>query len=186
VQRVRALWVFVPVLGAPLLHAPVLTWDLLPALRRPLDGGATLRGRRLLGDNKTWRGAIVMVAGVVAATALLSLWPWYWHHLPGGIRAAGPWAFGALLGVGTVLGELPNSFLKRQLDIAPGTRRSSAPGVLLSLYDQGDFVLVVWVLLLPLWAMSPGQALVIFAVVSVLHLAINVGAYAIGARTTPL
>jgi hypothetical protein len=48
-----ALWLFLAVLGAPLLHAPVLTWDLLRPLKRPLDGGATFRGRRVLGDNKT-------------------------------------------------------------------------------------------------------------------------------------
>ena len=54
-----ALWVFVPVLGAPALHAPVLTFDLLKPLKRPLDFGATIGGRRVFGDNKTWRGAIV-------------------------------------------------------------------------------------------------------------------------------
>ena len=61
-----ALWLFLPVLGAPLLHAPVLRWDLLPALGRPLDGGAHVGGRRILGDNKTWRGALCMTAGVGA------------------------------------------------------------------------------------------------------------------------
>lgn len=43
------LWLFLPALGAPLVHAPVLRFNLLPALRRPIDGGRTLRGRRLLG-----------------------------------------------------------------------------------------------------------------------------------------
>ena len=61
-----ALWLFLAVLGAPLLHAPVLRWNLLPALARPLDGGRRWRGRRLLGDNKTWRGALCMTAGVRA------------------------------------------------------------------------------------------------------------------------
>ena len=43
-------WVFLPAIGAPLAHAPVLRWDLAPALRRPIS-------RRLFGQNKTWRGA---------------------------------------------------------------------------------------------------------------------------------
>jgi CDP-diglyceride synthetase len=181
-----ALWVFVPVLGAPVLHAPVLTFDLLPGLGRPLDFGATLGGRRVFGDNKTWRGAIVMLVGVVAAAALLSLWPWYWHHLPDGIRDAGPWIYGVLLGLGVVLGELPNSFLKRRLGIAPGAQRRSLGGTLLSLYDQGDFVLAIWVLLLPIWTMSVGQAVVAFVVVTAVHLVINVVGYAVGARTAPI
>jgi hypothetical protein len=74
---VTALWLFLAVLGAPLLHAPVLRWNLLPALARPLDGGRRWHGRRLLGDNKTWRGALCMTAGVVLATLALWQWPWW-------------------------------------------------------------------------------------------------------------
>jgi hypothetical protein len=91
-----------------------------------------------------------------------------------------------LLGLGTVLGELPNSFLKRRLDIAPGTQRRSLGGALLSLYDQADFVLAIWVLLLPIWTMSVTQAAIAFAVVTAVHLAINVVGYAVGARTAPI
>jgi hypothetical protein len=36
---VSAVWIFLPVLGSALLHAPVLALDLFPALKRPLDGG---------------------------------------------------------------------------------------------------------------------------------------------------
>jgi CDP-diglyceride synthetase len=181
-----ALWVFVPVLGAPIAHAPVLTFDLLRGLKRPLDLEATIRGTRLFGDNKTWRGAIVMLTGVVAAAALLSLWPWYWHKLPDGMQDAGPWLYGLLLGLGVVLGELPNSFLKRRLGIAPGTQRRSPGGWLLSLYDQADFVLAIWVLLLPIWTMSVAEAAIAVAVVTAVHLVINVVGYAVGARTAPI
>ncbi|MBX5469611.1 MAG: CDP-archaeol synthase, partial [Thermoleophilaceae bacterium] len=116
----RSLLVFVPVLGAPLLHAPVLALDLFPRLKRPLDMGARVRGRRVFGDNKTVRGALFMIGGVVAAALLLSLWPTYWHALPGAVRDAGPLPLGLLIGLGVVVGELPNSFAKRQLGVAPG------------------------------------------------------------------
>jgi CDP-archaeol synthase len=181
-----ALWVFVPVLGAAVLHAPVLTFDLFQSLKRPLDLGATFRGRRLFGDNKTWRGALFMTGGVVVAAALLSLWPWYWHKLPDGIQDAGPWVYGLLLGVSVVVGELPNSFLKRQLGIQPGAQRRDALGIALSIFDQADFVLVAWLLLLPLWTMSLGQAVIVFAVVAAVHMVINVIGFAIGARSSPL
>ena len=181
-----ALWVFVPVLGAAILHAPVLTFDLFRPLKRPLDFGATFRGRRVFGDNKTGRGALFMTAGVVAAAVLLSLWPWYWHKLPDGIQDAGPWLYGLLLGVSVVVGELPNSFLKRQLGIQPGAQRRGPLGVAISIFDQADFVLVAWVLLLPLWTMSVGQAAIVFAVVAAVHMVINLIGYAIGARSAPI
>jgi CDP-diglyceride synthetase len=180
---VSALWVFVPVLGAAVVHGPVLALDLLPRLKRPLDLGATLRGRPLFGANKTWRGALFMTAGVMVAAALLSLWPWYWHKLPDGIRSAGPWLYGLLLGLGVVLGELPNSFAKRQLDIAPGSQRGGPAGLASSIFDQADFVPAVWLLLLPIWTMSVGQAALAFVVVAAVHTVVNLVGYAIGARS---
>jgi len=88
---------------------------------RPLDGGLTVRGRRLLGDNKTLRGFLVMVPATAASFAFVSsargcpacagLWP----LSPAEYAVLGAWA-----AFGFMLGELPNSFVKRQLDIGPG------------------------------------------------------------------
>jgi len=164
----------------------VLALDLMKPLKRPMDFGASFRGRRLFGDNKTWRGALVVTAGVTVTVLLLSRWDVWWRALPAGIRAAPPLLYGLLLGIGVVLGELPNSFLKRRLGIAPGAQRRTLGGVLLSVYDQADFVPVVWVLLLPLWVMKPWEAALVFAVVAGVHLAVNVVGYAIGARATPV
>lgn len=178
----EALWVFLPLTGSFLAHAPVLRFGLLQPLARPLDGGATLRGRRIFGENKTWRGALTMGAGVVLMTLVLSRLPEYWSKLPLPIQRSGPLLFGCLLGLGTVLGELPNSFLKRQLDIPPGAQRRSIAGTALSILDQGDFVPGVWLLLSPIWLMSPAQAAAAFLLVVVVHLAFNRIGYAIGAR----
>jgi hypothetical protein len=100
------VWVIAPVLGAYLAHAPVLRFDLLRQLARPIDGGATLRSRRVFGDNKTWRGAIVMSAGVLTATLLLSLWPACYRQWPANLRSHLV-LFGLLLALGFVAGELP-------------------------------------------------------------------------------
>jgi CDP-2,3-bis-(O-geranylgeranyl)-sn-glycerol synthase len=177
------LWVIAPVLGAYLAHAPVLRFDLLRQLARPIDGGATLRGRRVFGDNKTWRGAIVMSAGVLMATLLLSLWPTCYCQWPANVRSHRV-LFGLLLALGFVAGELPNSFIKRQFGIEPGGRRISPSGIVLSIFDQADFVPGVWLTLAPLWLMSAVQALVVFVVAVIGHSIINVLGYAIGARKT--
>jgi CDP-2,3-bis-(O-geranylgeranyl)-sn-glycerol synthase len=183
---VDAVWVFLPVLGALIPHAPVLRLDLFPSLARPLDMGAWGGGRRVFGDNKTWRGALVMFTGTLVAAVLLTRWPPFRDRLPDDVRHASPVAYGALLGAGVVLGELPNSFLKRRLGIEPGRRRQSALGLALILYDQGDFVVGSWLTLLPIWTMPPLGALLAFCAVASVHFAINVIGYAIGARTSPI
>jgi CDP-diglyceride synthetase len=178
----RGPWVLLPVLGAPVAHGPVLARDWFSRLARPLDFGLTLRGRRVFGDNKTWRGVVVMSAGTVGASVALHRSAWFRERLPAELRDAGPWRYGPLLGVAVVGGELPNSFLKRQLGIAPGGRRWTPAGVTLVAFDQVDFVLGVWLALLPLWRMPAAQLAKALALVAGVHMSINVIGYAIGAR----
>jgi len=180
----EALWVFLPVLGAYLAHAPVLTHNLWPGFARPIDAGATWRGRRLLGANKTWRGLVVMFAGVVAVALLLSFLPAYWERVPDDIQKAGRGWFALLLGLGFAVAELPNSFLKRQLDINPGTRVLSPLGIGFVVLDQCDFVFGIWLALTPIWVMSLTQAAWALGAATAVHMVINVIGYAIGARTT--
>ncbi|HEX8855162.1 MAG TPA: CDP-archaeol synthase [Thermoleophilaceae bacterium] len=180
----RSLLVFVPVLGAPILHAPVLALDVLPGLKRPLDFGASWRGRRIFGGNKTWRGALFMVAGVLIAALALWQWPAYRHALPDDIENASPALIGVVIGLGVVLGELPNSFAKRRLDIGPGRRASGLWGVALSVWDQADFVPLVALLLLPIWQIPFEDLLLAIVVVGGVHFGINLIGYAIGARKT--
>jgi CDP-archaeol synthase len=177
----RAPWVFLPVLGAPLAHAPVLRLDLLRGLKRPIDGGTGV-----FGDNKTWRGAVVMFAGAFAATQALWRVAPYRARLPAELATAPPAAVGAALGVGVVAGELPNSFLKRRLGIAPGSRRRTPFGIALSIYDQADWVPLTALLLRPAYRMPPRDVASAFAVVAAVHVPINLIGYALGARRTPL
>jgi hypothetical protein len=172
-------WVFLPVLGGPLLHAPVLRWDLLAPLKRPIK-------RNLFGQNKTWRGAIVMTAGPTAAAAALHRSPGYRRRLPAAVADANPLLVGALLGLATWTGELPNSFVKRRLGIPPSAQRRSPLGVAISVFDQADWVPAAWLLLAPVWRMSPHEAARTFALVAAVHVPINVIDYAIGARSSAI
>jgi hypothetical protein len=182
----RPGWAFLPALGGALAHAPVLRYDLLPSLKRPLDLGAAPGGKRLLGDNKTVRGALMMAGGTLAGALALHRLPAYRGRLPPELRAAGPLRHGALLGAAVVLGELPNSIVKRRLGIGPGERAPSPFGVVLAIHDQADFVFGAWPLLLPVWRMSARQLAEAFAVVAGVHLAVNLAGYALGARQSPL
>ena len=175
----RAEWVFLPVVGMPVAHGPVLSLDLLRALKRPIHA-------RAFGANKTWRGALVMGGGTFLAALALDRVPAYRERLPPEVRAAGPVRVGALLGLAVVAGELPNSFVKRRLGIAPGAQRRTLAGYAISLYDQADWVPVAVLLLRPVWRMSAREAARVFALVVAVHLPVNVVGYAIGARSAPI
>ena len=109
-----------------------------------IDHGHTVRNRRIFGDNKTWRGFVVMVPvsglAFVATRFLMQtieerdvfLWP---------LSNAEFFLLGSWTGLGFMLGELPNSFLKRQFDIDPGAPAQHPFGRRLCfLVDQTDCV----------------------------------------------
>jgi CDP-archaeol synthase len=175
----RPAWAFLPTLGGALAHAPLLRYDLLPGLRVPLCAP-------LFGANKTVRGALAMAGGTLAATVALHRVEPYRERLPPELREAGGLRHGALLGAAVVLGELPNSALKRRLGIDPGERAGTPAGVVLAIHDQADFVLGAWPLLAPVWRMRPSEVAEAFAVVAGVHMAVNLAGYALGARTSAL
>lgn len=167
-EPARVLWLSAPVVVAALVHVAVMRLRLLTRLAAPLDGGRTLRGRRLFGDNKTWRGALVMIGVSTAAAPLQGL-----LRLPSleyfDYGQASLPLVGALLGLGFILGELPNSFLKRQLDVAPGARG----GPFFVLLDQVDSLVGCLALLAFVWVAPLSVWVWVLVLCSGLHMLVN-------------
>jgi len=146
VPLIRALFIILAFVVAGFAHSAWLGSRWSRRLLMPLDGGARIRGRRVFGDNKTLRGFAIMVPAAAASfwmlwmvisttspTIAIALW---WLS-PGEYAVLGAWA-----GLGFMLGELPNSFVKRQLDIAPGTApRGRIAGVVSFAVDRLDSIL---------------------------------------------
>jgi len=136
-------WMITPVLLAGFGQVVVLKTGLLPGLAAPLDRGLHWRGKPLLGPRKTWRGVIIMttlsalVARAQAEAAgrserLRAVSPFDYQRI-------NPWLLGFVLGLGYCIAELPNSFVKRRLNVAPaGTAERWA--WLQYLVDQSDSV----------------------------------------------
>ncbi|MFO1408006.1 MAG: CDP-archaeol synthase [Steroidobacteraceae bacterium] len=165
-------WLALPLVVSGLVHLAVMKYDWLPALRaRPMDFGATLRGRRVFGDNKTWRGAFVTVGTVTASAWLLSRSGFAWFGEPSLV----PWAdahpviWGLLLGGGYILGELPNSFLKRQLGIAPGANAAGLEGRTFWVVDQLDSLAGILACTWSVWHPSPTLVALLVAAMLVGH-----------------
>jgi len=145
----------------------------------PIDGGRCFRGERLLGDGKTWRGA---VGGALAGSLLAALLDRVGSRLPVavprfGVRPA------LALPAGAMVGDAAGSFLKRRLG-----RRRGAPAPVL---DQLGFVvgaLGVARLLAPDWVrvtFTPAVTVAALVVTPALHLGTNALAYLLGLKDVP-
>ena len=182
----QALYLFFPVLVAAVLSAFVLKFDLWHPLRRPIDGGRSWRGRRLFGDSKTWRGVVVAVVGCTLGVAIQ-------RGLVGsqiGSLALVDYArtdaalLGVAMGAGAMLGELPNSFTKRWLGIAPGKTTKGPRSILFYLWDQLDLLVGAWPAI-SYWVELDARVVVAsFAIAIVAHPAISLVGFLLGARKT--
>lgn len=143
---VKAIFLILALVPAGIAQTLWLSHPASRAFAIPIDGGHRLRGRRLLGDNKTLRGFMVVVPvaglsfavlGIVAARSQNLVDAGLWDL--SGLQFA---ALGLLAGIGYMAGELPNSFAKRQLDIAPGGRApTKGLSVVFHLADRLDSIL---------------------------------------------
>lgn len=182
-----ALWIAFPVIVAGALHIAAIRLDVLPALARiPLDGGLTCRSRRIFGANKTLRGVVLMVLfTILAATAqawLAEQADWARAITPRELLAAGPLKWGALLGLGYVTGELPNSFLKRQIDIAPGAPGAGILGPVFWITDQIDSLLGALIAMSFIWIPPFPVIAAMLAVTMVVHPLAALGMVALGLK----
>lgn len=160
------------VLGMAFPGAAHVIWLRSRTARRmtfPVDAGLCFRGRRIFGDNKRLAGFLVL-----PPAAGLSFWilAGLWVQLPGqlpnliwplsGLQYA---LLGVACGFAFLLAELPNSFLKRQLHIAPGDTPASRPfRVFATTLDRFDSVigcLIVAGLLVPVSLATWGWVLVL-------------------------
>jgi CDP-2,3-bis-(O-geranylgeranyl)-sn-glycerol synthase len=183
----QALYLFAPLVFSAALSGIVLRYDLASSLASPIDGGRYLAGRRVLGDGKTWRGVVVAVVGSVVATSVQKLLPLEWTSTLAVVdyTAIDPGAFGAAMGAGAMLGELPNSFAKRRLGIARGRTARGLLGFLFYVLDQVDLLVGAWPMILP-WV-RPSFVLVAASIVVTLavHPLVALIGYLMGARRSP-
>jgi CDP-2,3-bis-(O-geranylgeranyl)-sn-glycerol synthase len=141
--------------------APVLAGGGLP-----LDFGKNfVDGRRVFGKNKTFRGFFFGLAiGVLVGLTENFLFGY-------------PLLFSVLSPLGALMGDLAGAFLKRRLDIAPG-------GVL-PIVDQIDFVVGAIVFSLPLSIISLELAIAMLIITPPIHLLTNFLAYKLKLKNNP-
>lgn len=138
----------------------------------PLDFGKSFRGKRILGDNKRWRG---LVFGTLLGGLTGLLVGALNHNTVGTIH---PFWAGCILGAGALLGDALESFCKRQRGVKPG--QPWFP------FDQIDYIigglLAIYLFMQPqIWVM-----LTIFVVYFGLHLLLAYIGFLLGFKKTPI
>lgn len=134
----------------------------------PIDlGKKFLDGKPIFGKNKTFRGFLSGLALGLTVGFIESLI--FKYHI----------LFGLLLSLGALFGDLAGAFVKRRLGIAPGD--------LLPVLDQIDFIIGAILFSLPIPLQAPFLEFVI-AVITLtppIHLLTNFVAYKLGLKSNP-
>lgn len=137
----------------------------------PLDFGRNFPdGRPVFGKNKTFRGFFSGLAvGAVAGLAETAVF---------GFQSF-PALLGVLLSFGALMGDLMGAFLKRRIGLAPGE--------LLPVIDQTDFIIGALLLSLPvsLPLLSWEIVLTVLVITPPVHLLTNFAAYKLGLKRNP-
>jgi CDP-archaeol synthase len=117
------IYIVVPLIISNVLHMVIVKKNIFSFLAIPVS-------TKLFGQNKTWRGFVIVPLLNAFLLLLINL---LWPYLPN-VRAL---IIGFLLGIAYMLFELPNSYLKRRLGIAPGGKAADHRWLLM-LIDKTD------------------------------------------------
>ena len=132
----------------------------------PMDFGKNFfDGKRIFGTNKTYRGFFFGLAvGITVGMVEVVLFDY-------------PLLFSILTPLGALLGDLTAAFLKRRLGIAPGG--------LLPIIDQIDFVVGALLFSLPLAMIYWQLAVAVLIITPPIHLLTNFVAYKLKLKKNP-
>lgn len=163
-------------------------WCKSKAMKRlqvPMDGGKNfIDGKRIFGENKTWKGFLgyivlniicMLIWGFVCDVTNLEHYNMFYKGVSNSPEN-NLW-LGLLLGLAYGIFELPNSFLKRRLDITPGKSVKGFTKFFFLFLDQADSVFGC-VLIVCLYApMTVGFYFLYVVVGAFTHIIINMLLY---------
>ncbi len=146
-----------PAIIAGVINSIWCKTGLMKFAKAPMDFGKNFfDGKRIFGENKTWKGffgyvffnmIITPLWGLACSAGRFEDLNFFYINNPNTF----PFniLIGLLIGLGYALFELPNSFLKRRLDITPGKTITGFKKVFFIFLDQADSIfgcaLVVWI-----------------------------------------
>jgi len=138
----------------------------------PIDFGKKfLDGKSIFGKNKTFRG---FFSGLAIGTTVGFVEGAFFHYPASGQEVL----FGFLLSLGALFGDLAGAFIKRRFGLAPGD--------LLPVIDQVDFIVGAILFSLPLQIVRGWELIVTVLIITYTkHLLTNFAAYKFGFKNNP-
>lgn len=149
--------------------------------KKPIDKGRVLKdGKRIFGDNKTWVGFISMIIFCIIFQLIWGILTLYTslktrnemyvvfdNTLLFNILS------GFLFGLAYMVCELPNSFIKRRLNIESGKTDKGLKGIVFFVIDQIDSLIGVFLVLMLLNRMTFLHFLLYLFVGAITHILVN-------------
>lgn len=148
IEWLRIISLTFPLLVSGLSLIIILKKKWLLKLDTPLDHGVFFRGKRIFGDNKTYRGILTHVFVCISVCFIL-----YLGYVTGlskfihPIFNNPPILIGLIYSLLYTLGELINSFIKRQMGISSGGSSNSKYSYLQKFFDLSDGIITAAVVL---------------------------------------
>ncbi len=181
---------FLPTIFAGVANSAWCKSNFLPMLKKPIDAGKKfLDGKRIFGDHKTWKGFLgyivwnmlfwLIIGLVYQIINLGNLSFFYQYHANTPLLNL---LIGFLQGFAWALFELPNSFIKRRLNIKPGKNPSGASRIFFIVFDQADSIFGAILVLLAFYPLSLGQYFFFVLLGAATHIVFNMLLYFVGLR----
>jgi len=181
----------IPVIFAGILN---MIWVKLPYLcfqARTIDNGKYFfDGKRIFGDNKTWKGFIGMIVFAIISTLIWGLVCYKVQYLNAhnylytnnDNSLVYNTFIGFFLGLAYALFELPNSFLKRRMNIIPGKTSDGFKCILFVLLDQADSIFGCVLVICLVYKMSIQFYIAYVCLGAATHIVINMLLYLVKLR----
>lgn len=185
------LYLLLPIVFSGTFNMIFVKSSFLNNLKTPMDRNYCCSdGKRLFGANKTWKGFLGMI--ILTAISL-----WFFEQLAKNVDWAmtasiidyrsftfpfNGFFWGALWGLAYVLAELPNSYIKRRIDIDPGKNVTGFKGFIFTIADQADSIIGSVICIALFHPLTMKDAMGILITGTLLHLVVNMALFSVGLK----
>lgn len=167
---VQIIWFFLP---AGIANMSPVIFKKVNFLNYPVDFNLKIKGKPLLGKNKTYRGFFFAISmSILTIFIQKTLYPHLINYSLVNYNQINIYLLGFLLGFGALIGDTLKSFFKRRLKIPPG--KPWIP------FDQIDWIIGTALLINLYIKLSFKEILIALILSLIFHPLINLLSYSLG------